>query len=236
MRTRPSPRAHTRAVKLALVLSAPVCACVVFACSSDSGSGTDAGPDTSAPDTGTPDTGAPGDAQPDTQAADSGCAASWNATPSVPSLLWPDGGGTPVLLHTGASGTQDYQCQGADGGVYSWVFIGPEADLTDCHAAKVGQHFASDGGPTRPEWITTDNSYVIGKRLTGYTPDGGAGSIPWLLLESVSNGGSGDLAQAKHVQRLYTDGGNAPSSTCDQNNVGAIQKVPYTADYYFYQQ
>lgn len=130
--------------------------------------------------------------------------------------------------NAGATGTQDYQCEQTttDAGplAYAWV--------TDCHNATIGQHFATDAGPTRPEWITTaDNSYVIGKKMAAYTPDGGAGSVPWLLLGSVGNVGSGELSSVQHIQRLYTANGVAPSMACDMNSVGMTQKVPYTADY-----
>ena len=186
------------------------------------------------------DTTQPDVNQPDASDAAVPCPMSWTDIPDAgdPSM-WPDAGPSAVLMHAGASGTQDYQCEQTttDGGpnAYAWVFIGPEADLSDCHKAKIGQHFATDAGPTRPEWITTsDNSYVVGKKVNAFTPD--ASSIPWLLLASVANGGTGDLSKAQHIQRLYTSNGNAPATGCDMNNVGAIQKVPYTADYYFYQQ
>jgi hypothetical protein len=157
-------------------------------------------------------------------------------TPVVDSTLSvPDGGGS-VLLHASAVGTQDYRCQSSNtdaGTSYGWVFVGPEADLFDCSEEKVGTHFASDAGASAPEWRTEDGTFVIGKKLVAFTPDGGASAVPWLLLQTTSTGGSGDLSKTAYIQRVNTNGGIAPTSTCDSTNVGAVEKVHYTADYYF---
>ena len=94
---------------------------------------------------------------------------------------------------------------------------------------------STDGGAAAPAWETTDDAtYVIGKRMAGFTPDGGAASIPWLLLQATSHGGTGPLGLTRYVQRLSTSGGVAPAAACDAASAGASQKVPYTADYFFY--
>jgi Protein of unknown function (DUF3455) len=206
----------------------------------DSGAGNDS---SSGTDTSTAtDSGAQNDVT-TADANDGGCPAAWTAVPTVdPSIAVPaDGGG--LLLHASATGTQDYTCTtfivdagpDADAGPgHQWTFVGPEADLKNCAGANVAKHFASDGGPTLPEWITTaDGTYVIAKRVAGYTPD--ASAIPWLLLQEQSTGGSGTLSKTAYIQRLNTTGGNAPAAgSCDQAAEGTTQKVPYTADYYFY--
>jgi hypothetical protein len=124
----------------------------------------------------------------------------------------------------------------ADGGTsYAWVFTGPQADLADCTMTKIGQHFASDGGPTAPEWMTlSDGTYVIGNKLHAETPDGGANAIPWLILQAVGHGGTGTLSHVDYIQRVHTTGGLAPTTTCDAGNMGMMEAVPYTADYYFF--
>jgi len=204
----------------------------------DTGSTTDAG--SPSPDAGVVD--APvGDApvaEPD--ASDGGCPASWFVAPVVdPSIALPDGGGG-VLLHAVGTGTQNYVCKAAtsDAGVttYAWTLVTPDANLTDCHAQIIGHHFASEAGASFPEWQTTDGTYVIGtKHLPTFTPDGGAGSVPWLLLKAVDAGGSGPLSMADYIQRLNTDGGNAPASGCAApGDVGSTTDIGYTADYYFY--
>ncbi len=197
--------------------------------------GLDSGKDVGATDSSTiPDTNT-------VDASDSGaCPGTWTAAPIVdPSLALPDGGG--VLLHGAATGTQDYQCQASadDAGtpVYKWTAIGPEADLADCASKKFATHFASDAGATRPEWmITADNGYVIAKKTAGYTPDGGASAVPWLLLAATEHGGTGPITKTNWIHRTNTTGGLAPSTVCDVNAVGTVTKVPYTADYYFYGQ
>jgi Protein of unknown function (DUF3455) len=203
----------------------------------DTGSAVDSGggQDAAAGDTGTGADANDGGSGHD--AADDACPGAWTTAPTVaPAITLPaDGGG--VVLHAGAIGTQNYTCEqvAVDGGTaYAWVFVGPEADLSDCHAAKIGQHFASDAGAAAPEWQTSDGTYVVGKKIAAFTPDGGASAIPWLLVQETSNGGTGTLSKAGYIQRLNTDGGIAPAITCDASNVGTTQKVSYTADYFFF--
>ncbi|HEX8794616.1 MAG TPA: DUF3455 domain-containing protein [Polyangiaceae bacterium] len=221
--------------------------CLLPACSSSTGGGSGSGENDASQDTGnggndssTQDSSSSDSGGRDSagdvemgDASDGGCPGSWTVAPMAPvSIEVPaDGGG--VLLHAAGAGTQNYTCTaGADGGV-SWVFVGPQANLADCNGNVIGQHFASDGGAGFPEWITTsDGTYVIGHKLAAYTPDGGSGSVPWLLLQAVGHGGgSGTLSQVAYIQRLDTDGGNAPGTGCD---AGDMVQVPYTADYWFY--
>jgi len=217
-------------------------------------SSTEGEPDAGSEDAGHPDTGAKPEAGSDSggdsgatdAAGDSGgdavaeetdgaCSGDWlDASALYPGIV-PDAGG--VLLHAAGTGTQNYQCQAAsdDGGVtYSWVFVGPQANLNDCHAVLIGHHFASEAGASAPEWQTLDGTYVIGSKKVSYTPDGGAGSIPWLLVQATSHGGSGTLSVASWVSRANTEGGIAPSTTCDESTVGTTQNVGYGADYYFW--
>ena len=174
-------------------------------------------------------------ATPETDASDGGCPATWYVAPVVdPKIAVADGGGR-VLLHATGTGTQNYVCAsstGADGGPsYGYTLVTPVATLSDCHAATIGHHFASEAGAGFPEWQTTDGTYVIGQKKASF--DGGAESIPWLLINAVDAGGSGTLSQTAHIQRLDTDGGNAPAG-CDGAHVGDTVNVPYTADYYFF--
>ncbi|MBV9949721.1 MAG: DUF3455 domain-containing protein [Myxococcales bacterium] len=171
--------------------------------------------------------GAPGDA----------CPSEWLRAPAVAaSIAVPDGGGAPAI-HVAASGTQNYACARAagDGGAgFAWIPVGPEATLSDCRGAVVGSHFGSDAGASAPEWQLRDGSYVVGRKLAASTPPEAAGAVPWLLLGADGRGGSGPLANARFVQRVATRGGVAPSGGCDAGTLGAVQKVPYQADYYFY--
>jgi hypothetical protein len=192
------------------------------------------GQDTGATDTGNSDT-ATGDTGSNdsgsSDASDGGCPPSWLMPPSVdPSIAVPsDGGG--VLAHGAGSGTQNYACDVTLDGGTSWTLTGPTATLDDCTGGVLAHHFASDGGAAFPEWQAPDGTYVVGHKLAAFTPDGGAASVPWLLLQAVTTGGTGTLAQVAYVQRLDTDGGVAPAGVCE---AGATQDVTYTADYYFY--
>ena len=52
--------------------------------------------------------------------------------------------------------------------------------------------------------------------------------------QDISKQASGRLlAKTTFVQRLNTNGGSAPDTAC---TVGQTQLVPYTADYYFFDQ
>ena len=188
----------------------------------DTGNGDSSNTDSSASDSG-------GDAEPG-DASDGGCTGVWLVAPTVPASIEVPADGGGVLLHAAGAGTQNYACTPGDAGV-SWVFVGPQADLSDCNGNVIGHHYATEAGAGYPEWITVDGTYVVGHKLAAYTPDGGAGSVPWLLLQAVDHGGTGTLGQVAYVQRLDTDGGNAPATGCD---AGDMVQVPYTADYYFY--
>lgn len=169
-------------------------------------------------------------------ASDGACPSSWTVVPDAG--LVPDGGLPPLLIHAAGSGTQNYVCEaqnGSDAGTtYAWVFVGPQADLNDCNAKVIGHHFASEAGAAAPEWQTLDQSYVIAAKAAAFTAD--ASAVPWLLLKETSNGGTGEIAKTLYIQRLYTTGGIAPTTTCDSNTVNNTSNVPYTADYYFYGQ
>jgi hypothetical protein len=180
-----------------------------------------------------------GDAATDGSTGDGACPAP--ALPSDDPFTLDDGGldGATVILHAAGAGTQDYTCEGTavDGGTnYVWSFVGPEANLSDCNAMVVATHFASEGGPGFPEWQAKDGTFVIGQKLQAFTPDGGSGSVPWLVLTAVTEGGpdAGTLSGTLFVERLNTSGGVAPSAgSCNVDAGGTTQKVPYTADYYF---
>jgi len=228
---------------LLAAISATALGVLSQACSGDNNNETDSGTDASTqPDVNKQDVATTDVSTKDVinDVTDGGsCPTSWTVFPdagAATAALTPDGGfPANVILHAAGSGTQDYTCEaqaGDAGTTYAWVFVGPEANLDDCNQTLVGHHFASEAGAAAPEWQTLDNSFVIAKKLAAFTDD--AGSVPWLLLQETSNGGTGTIAKTLYVQRLYTSGGIAPMTGCDQNSVNTTQKVAYTADYYFY--
>jgi uncharacterized protein DUF3455 len=134
------------------------------------------------------------------------------------------------FLELHAIGVQKYACQ-TDG---TWLFVAPEATLYKQENARtpVGSHFLNFV-TGRPIWWFKDGSSVEAARVA--SAPGAAGSIPWLLLQTVSTGnggGDGDrLLPTTWVQRLDTSGGVAPAGTCAS---GESVEVPYEADYVFW--
>ena len=142
-----------------------------------------------------------------------------------PDLTPPEG--AKLILRVVGKGDQIYSCQQLNAR-YSWTLKAPEAQLFDKGGQVVGRHFA---GPT---WELDDKSAVTGKviaRAESTEKD----AIPWLLLAAVDHSGKGVLTAVSNIQRLNTKGGKAPSTGCDEPHVGQETRVPYTADYLFYE-
>ena len=118
-----------------------------------------------------------------------------------------------------AKGVQIYECRDA-----KWVFVAPQADLFDRHGNKIGTHYAG------PAWEAADGSKVVGAvKARSDAPQ--AGAIPWLLLSTKSVAGDGSFSNVTSIQRVSTTGGVAPMGGCE---TGGKARVPYTADYYFF--
>ena len=129
--------------------------------------------------------------------------------------------GNKVAFHVYALGVQVYKWNGI-----SWDFVAPVATLSaDAnYSGQVGIHYA---GPT---WESNSHSKVSAKRLAGCSPD--STTIPWLLLQAVSTTGPGIFSSVTYIQRVNTTGGLAPATP--GGFIGALEEVPYTAEYYFY--
>jgi hypothetical protein len=129
--------------------------------------------------------------------------------------------GNKVAFRTYALGVQIYRWNGT-----SWDFVEPVALLfADSNfRGKVGIHYA---GPT---WESNSGSNVVGRRLAGCSADSTA--IDWLLLEAVSTEGPGIFKPVTYIHRVNTVAGRAPASP--GLFTGAVAKVPYLAEYYFY--
>jgi len=132
-----------------------------------------------------------------------------------------------LVLHAHAKGFQMYVCQAATDDKFSWALKAPDAKLFDAHGKTIGQHYAG------PAWKHNDGSEVTGKVVARHdAPE--AGSIPWLLLAAAGHSGSGLLSEVTSIQRLHTQGGQAPAAGCEESKKGTETKMPYSADYYFY--
>jgi len=147
-----------------------------------------------------------------------------NRAPELPSppcgnIQVPEG--NKVAFHVYAIGVQIYRWNGA-----AWAFVAPAAVLyaNADYDGEVGTHYV---GPT---WESNSGSKVVGARIQGCTPD--TNSIPWLLLQKVTNDGPGIFHRVTYIQRVNTVGGLAPSAP--GTFVGEVREVPYTAEYYFY--
>lgn len=153
--------------------------------------------------------------------------------PSAPTSTLPASLAVPagqvLVLKAKGDGAQVYECRAAqdDAQRFSWTLKAPDAKLLDERGSPIGRHYA---GPT---WELADGSRVVGEMKARVdSPDSNA--IPWLLLDAKANYGSGMLAHVASVQRLNTTGGKAPADGCDSSHAGEERRVPYTADYYFY--
>jgi hypothetical protein len=122
-----------------------------------------------------------------------------------------------------ASGTQNYTCVVADSATTGGFTAAstPEAQLIGT-GGKV-HHFAG------PSWQSErDNSLVTATKVNTNTV---AGAIPELLLQVVTHSGTGIMTKADYINRLYTQGGVAPTTSC---TAGQVVKVPYKAIYVFW--
>jgi hypothetical protein len=148
------------------------------------------------------------------------------APPAVPeSLKVP--AGEQLLLQGHATGAQIYSCQASGGAAPAWTLKAPDAELRDDKGTVIIRHFA---GPT---WRHQDGSEVTGKAVAHADAPGGT-SVPWLLLTATGHSGAGILSRVTSVQRLNTQGGQAPATGCDATKIGTEVRSPYSADYYFY--
>jgi hypothetical protein len=176
--------------------------------------------------------------------------------PPTPTQITPEAGNSAFLVGH-AVGSQGYTCLPTNTGGTAWTVNPPrpEATLfTDAFGLPIQiiTHFASinenpkegvqvplGGNAT---WQSSFDSSRVWAVATGSIPAGtdrescpNTGAIPCLLLASVGNdkgpAGGGLLAKVTFVQRLNTNGGAAPTTSC---TAGQTQLVPYTADYYFF--
>jgi len=131
--------------------------------------------------------------------------------------------GSTLAFHAYARGSQIYRWSGS-----AWTFVAPDAELfADAGGrGKIGTHYA---GPT---WESVSGSTVVGAVQERCTPNPSA--IPWLLLGAQTAKGPGIFHGVIAIQRLNTVGGNAPTSP--GTVIGEIEKVPYSAEYFFYRE
>lgn len=137
--------------------------------------------------------------------------------------------GQRVAMEAVGTGHLAYECRekSAMPGNYEWVFVGPEAILTNRAGARVGTYY----GPPAT-WESSDGSKISGTQLA--ISPGASGSIPLQLVKTNPSVGAGSMAGITYIQRVNTRGGVAPMLTCDVGTVGKRELVTYKADYIFY--
>ena len=160
-------------------------------------------------------------------AAVGGCAALLPpAAEPVPAPLVP--AGETQRLQLAARGVQIYECRRVDGTQPAWLFIAPEAKLFDERGHVAGRHGAG------PSWQAEDGSRIVGTVVAKVVPQDDD-AVPWLLLQTRTTGGGGRFAGVTSVQRIHTSGGTTPARRCDEASLGRVERVPYTADYVFFE-
>jgi len=139
--------------------------------------------------------------------------------------------GHKLFLVAHAVGVQIHECI-PNGTGFRWRFVGPRANLYDDQGKLVATH------STGPSWQARDGSKVTATLDGNGTVTVDPTAIPWLRLRvtSASAGPDGDrLAATKYIQRLRTTGGLAPAAaSCNEETLGDVAEVPYTADYAFW--
>ncbi len=133
-------------------------------------------------------------------------APSQESAPDVPDAIAVPAGLEPVMF-VHASGSQVYACQAGADGKFAWTLKGPDAELKDRKDKVIGQHSA---GPT---WKLKDGSEVTGK-AAAHVDSLDEDSIPWLLVNVVTNSKKGALASVTVIQRVHTHGGKPGFFRC----------------------
>jgi hypothetical protein len=139
-------------------------------------------------------------------------------------------------------GYQVYECQTSSTSStgYAWTLQAPYTILRTSNGNVILHS-------TGPSWFyTPDGSMVVGATGT-YTDANGntspasatpnASAIPWLRVDVKTHlGKTGLFNNVNEIQRLYTTGGLAPKTTCNQSvaNKHQLFSSPYTAEYVFW--
>jgi hypothetical protein len=146
-----------------------------------------------------------------------------------------------------AVGTQNYVCLPSGSG-FAWSLFTPQATLFTDRGRQLQTHFfspnPSEAGAVRATWQDSRDTSVIWGRAIASSADPAfvaPGAIPWLLVEVVGAEegprGGDELTETTFVQRVNTVGGAAPATGCSQStDVGNRAFVPYTTDYYFFEE
>ncbi len=137
--------------------------------------------------------------------------------------------GNKVVLETVGTGQITYECRAkanmAD--AFEWVFVGPDAKLTDRKGKEIGKYF----GPPAT-WQSMDGSKITATQVA--VSPAQPGSIPLQLVKANAAMGEGAMKGVSFIQRVATQGGVAPAKPCNAGMLSVKEIVKYQADYIFW--
>ena len=137
--------------------------------------------------------------------------------------------GNRVAMETVGTGDITYECRDKANspGMTEWVFVGPNAVLSDRGGRPVGKYY----GPPAT-WEAMDGSKVTATQLA--VAPAGAGNLPYQLVKANPAMGSGAMSGVTYIQRVALRGGVAPVLACTPAGKGMKETVKYQADYIFW--
>ncbi len=172
-----------------------------------------------------------------TAAALSACSGMPSSNPSMSAKFSQDAlpdavkvpAGNQVAIETVGVGEITYECRAKPGtaGAFEWAFAGPQADLNSRAGTKLGTYY----GPPAT-WAAADGSKITGTQVA--VSPSAPGNIPMQLVKANPASGPGAMMGITYVQRVATQSGVAPTSTCDGGTIGRKEIVKYQADYIFW--
>jgi hypothetical protein len=143
--------------------------------------------------------------------------------PLVPATLEPPAGNR-VHAVLKARGVQIYECKRS-----LWQALEPAAALTGVTMSPVKKvtavHFRG------PAWVSDQDGSMVEGIDPVAEPAREAGNLPQMLFKAAGNRGGGVFGAVTWIQRIDTQGGLAPSTSCGGDQPVA---VPYRAVYRFF--
>lgn len=125
-------------------------------------------------------------------------------------------------------GFQVFRCIQDAKGTY-WRFEQPIANLSNTH----GEFLIKHSGPMMA-FDHADGSRILSSRILSWVnPQNPSNDIKPVLMEAITDPGSGFLNDVRYVQRINTKGG-IPQKNCTTEEVGHLLKVPFKAEYIFW--
>ena len=137
--------------------------------------------------------------------------------------------GNKVAMETVGAGDITYECRDKANmpGQTEWVFVGPNATLSDRSGKLVGKYY----GPPAT-WESNDGSKLTATQVA--VAPSGPTSLPYQLVKANPATGMGAMTGVTYIQRVALTGGVPPMTPCTPMTKGQKTTVKYQADYIFY--